>query len=158
MNRTELENMLNEMSAEEREAALAVDDAMDRYFSIQLQKKYGVRVVCNPDGDRTKIMIDDVVMDQEQFAAWLMVREAGRVISEAAQRPEIEAPAADVEELPGDLKIPYDELNQVDAEGVKTWLRGVYGHYLKKGTEPSMMWDDDNNEVIVSNIQWGRRK
>ena len=39
------------MDPEERELAIAADDAADRLWAYRLGKEFGVEVVCNPDGD-----------------------------------------------------------------------------------------------------------
>ena len=104
MTREELEMMLSEMDPEERELALAADDAADRLWAYRLRKEFGVEVVCNPDGDRTKVMIDGVVMDHEQFSEWY-----------ASKQLEKMTPGNDDEEptvLPTDIEISYDELSR----------------------------------------------
>lgn len=75
MNNLELNEMLAQMSQEERNLVLAADDALDAYYSYKLNKEYGVTVICNPDGDRTKISIDGVIMNHEEFANWLLEKQ-----------------------------------------------------------------------------------
>lgn len=87
MTNEELQAKLNAMDPIERELTIAADDAQDALMAYKIGKKYGVEVVCNPDGDRTKVSIDGVVMNQEQFATWLMgkeLEEYGRQMAEGA--------------------------------------------------------------------------
>ena len=103
MTREELEMMLGEMDPEERKLALAADDAADRLWAYRLRKEFGVEVVCNPDGDRTKVMIDGVVMDHEQFSEWY----ASKQLEKMTPGNDDEKPTV----LPTDLEISYDELS-----------------------------------------------
>lgn len=67
------------------------------------------------------------------------------------------------EELPDEVEIPYDELgieneDDLDEEEVKKWLRENYDHYLARGCELDIEADDYDEYVVVSNIEWGRKR
>ena len=154
MTREELEMMLSEMDPEERELALAADDAVDRLWAYRLRKELGVQeVVCNPDGDRTKVMIDGVVTDQEQFSEWY-----------ASKQLEKMTPGNDDEEptvLPTDLEISYDELSRGGyvalPSDVKRYLRREFGYCLARDNNMTIDIQDDDEMVYVHNIAWGRK-
>lgn len=155
MTREELEMMLGEMDPEERELAIAADDAADRLWAYKLRKEFGVQeVVCNPDGDRTKVMIDGVVMDQEQFNEWY-----------ASKQLEKMTPDNDDEEptvLPTDLEISYEELSRGGyvalPSDVKRYLRREFGYCLARdNSNMTIDIQDDDEMVYVHNIAWSRK-
>ena len=65
----DIEEKLNAMSEEERNAILAVDDAMDRLAVIELAKK-GINVELIP-GDRHHIMVEGRRMGYADFGEYL---------------------------------------------------------------------------------------
>ncbi len=71
MNNQELQMLLESMDPAERELSLQADDALDRLYTYKLQREFGVAIECNPGGDRTKIKVNNVIMNQEEFASWL---------------------------------------------------------------------------------------
>lgn len=153
MTREELEMMLGEMDPEERELALAADDAADRLWAYKLRKEFGVEVVCNPDGDRTKIMIDGVVMDQEQFSEWY----ASKQLEKMTLDNDDEEPTV----LPTDLEISYEELSNGGyvalPSDVKRYLRREFGYCLARDNNMTIDIQDDDEMVYVHNIAWGRK-
>ena len=154
MTREELEMMLSEMDPEERELALAADDAADRLWAYRLRKEFGVQeVVCNPDGDRTKVMIDGVVMDHEQFSEWY----ASKQLEKMALGNDDEEPTV----LPTDLEISYDELSNGGyvalPSDVKRYLRREFGYCLARDNNMTIDIQDDDEMVYVHNIAWGRK-
>lgn len=149
MTREELEMMLGEMDPEERELALAADDAADRLWAYRLGKEFGVEVVCNPDGDRTKIMIDGVVMDHEEFNIWYMGKQFEKIIDGGYNC------------LPTDLEISYEELSRGGyaalPSDVKRYLRREFGYCLARDNNMTIDIQDDDEMVYVHNIAWGRK-
>ena len=149
MTREELEMMLNEMDPEERELALAADDAADRLWAYRLRKEFGVEVVCNPDGDRTKVMIDGVVMDHEEFNIWYMGKQFEKIIDGGYNC------------LPTDLEISYEELSNGGyvalPSDVKRYLRREFGYCLARDNNMTIDIQDDDEMVYVHNIAWGRK-
>ena len=150
MTREELEMMLNEMDPEERELALAADDAADRLWAYRLRKEFGVQeVVCNPDGDRTKVMIDGVVMDHEEFNIWYMGKQFEKIIDGGYNC------------LPTDLEISYEELSNGGyvalPSDVKRYLRREFGYCLARDNNMTIDIQDDDEMVYVHNIAWGRK-
>ena len=149
MTREELEMMLNEMDPEERELALAADDAADRLWAYRLRKEFGVEVVCNPDGDRTKVMIDGVVMDHEEFNIWYMGKQFEKIIDGGYNC------------LPTDLEISYEELSNGGyvalPSDVKRYLRKEFGYCLARDNNMTIDIQDDDEMVYVHNIAWGRK-
>lgn len=150
MTREELEMMLNEMDPEERELALAADDAADRLWAYKLRKEFGVQeVVCNPDGDRTKVMIDGVVMDHEEFNIWYMGKQFEKIIDGGYNC------------LPTDLEISYEELSNGGyvalPSDVKRYLRREFGYCLARDNNMTIDIQDDDEMVYVHNIAWGRK-
>ena len=153
MTREELEMMLGEMDPEERELAIAADDAADRLWAYKLRKEFGVEVVCNPDGDRTKVMIDGVVMDQEQFSEWYASKQLEKILnSNDDEEPTV---------LPTDLEISYDELSRGGyvalPSDVKRYLRREFGYCLARDNNMTIDIQDDDEMVYVHNIAWGRK-
>lgn len=67
--RNDIENALAAMSPEEREATLAVDDAMDRLMCIKLSRELQARIETIP-GDRHHIKVNDEVMGYNEYAEW----------------------------------------------------------------------------------------
>ena len=153
MTREELEMMLGEMDPEERELALAADDAADRLWAYKLRKEFGVEVVCNPDGDRTKVMIDGVVMDHEQFSEWYASKQLEKILN----RNDDEEPTV----LPTDLEISYEELSNGGyvalPSDVKRYLRKEFGYCLARDNNMTIDIQDDDEMVYVHNIAWGRK-
>lgn len=149
MTREELEMMLNEMDPEERELTLAADDAADRLWAYKLRKEFGVEVVCNPDGDRTKVMIDGVVMDHEEFNIWYMGKQFEKIIDGGYNC------------LPTDLEISYEELSRGGyvalPSDVKRYLRKEFGYCLARDNNMTIDIQDDDEMVYVHNIAWGRK-
>lgn len=149
MTREELEMMLSEMDPEERELALAADDAADRLWAYRLGKEFGVEVVCNPDGDRTKVMIDGVVMDHEEFNIWYMGKQFEKIIDGGYNC------------LPTDLEISYEELSNGGyvalPSDVKRYLRREFGYCLARDNNMTIDIQDDDEMVYVHNIAWGRK-
>ena len=150
MTREELEMMLNEMDPEERELAIAADDAADRLWAYRLRKEFGVEVVCNPDGDRTKVMIDGVVMDHEEFNIWYMGKQFEKIIDGGYNC------------LPTDLEISYEELSNGGyvalPSDVKRYLRREFGYCLARdNSNMTIDIQDDDEMVYVHNIAWGRK-
>lgn len=149
MTREELEMMLSEMDPEERELALAADDAADRLWAYRLRKEFGVEVVCNPDGDRTKVMIDGVVMDHEEFNIWYMGKQFEKIIDGGYNC------------LPTDLEISYEELSNGGyvalPSDVKRYLRREFGYCLARDNNMTIDIQDDDEMVYVHNIAWGRK-
>ena len=149
MTREELEMMLNEMDPEERELAIAADDAADRLWAYRLRKEFGVEVVCNPDGDRTKVMIDGVVMDHEEFNIWYMGKQFEKIIDGGYNC------------LPTDLEISYEELSNGGyvalPSDVKRYLRREFGYCLARDNNMTIDIQDDDEMVYVHNIAWGRK-
>ena len=149
MTREELEMMLGEMDPEERELAIAADDAADRLWAYRLRKEFGVEVVCNPDGDRTKVMIDGVVMDHEEFNIWYMGKQFEKIIDEEYNC------------LPTDLEISYEELSNGGyvalPSDVKRYLRREFGYCLARDNNMTIDIQDDDEMVYVHNIAWGRK-
>ena len=150
MTREELEMMLGEMDPEERELAIAADDAADRLWAYRLRKEFGVEVVCNPDGDRTKVMIDGVVMDHEEFNIWYMGKQFEKIIDEEYNC------------LPTDLEISYEELSNGGyvalPSDVKRYLRREFGYCLARdNSNMTIDIQDDDEMVYVHNIAWGRK-
>ena len=153
MTREELEMMLGEMDAEERELAIAADDAADRLWAYRLRKEFGVEVVCNPDGDRTKVMIDGVVMDHEQFSEWYASKQLEKILnSNDDEEPTV---------LPTDLEISYEELSNGGyvalPSDVKRYLRREFGYCLARDNNMTIDIQDDDEMVYVHNIAWGRK-
>ena len=156
MTREELEMMLGEMDPEERELAIAADDAADRLWAYRLRKELGVQeVVCNPDGDRTKVMIDGVVMDQEQFSEWYASKQLEKILNRNDDEDNCE------ECLPTDLEISYDELSRGGyvalPSDVKRYLRREFGYCLARDNNMTIDIQDDDEMVYVHNIAWGRK-
>lgn len=149
MTREELEMMLNEMDPEERELAIAADDAADRLWAYRLRKEFGVEVVCNPDGDRTKVMIDGVVMDHEEFNIWYMGKQFEKIIDGGYNC------------LPTDLEISYEELSNGGyvalPSDIKRYLRKEFGYCLARDNNMTIDIQDDDEMVYVHNIAWGRK-
>ena len=156
MTREELEMMLGEMDPEERELALAADDATDRLWAYKLRKEFGVEVVCNPDGDRTKIMIDGVVMDHEQFSEWYASKQLEKMTS-GSDDEDTDEPTV----LPTDLEISYDELSRGGyvalPSDVKRYLRREFGYCLARNNNMTIDIQDDDETVYVHDIAWGRK-
>lgn len=155
MTREELEMMLNEMDSEERELAIAADDAADRLWAYKLRKEFGVEVVCNPDGDRTKVMIDGVVMDHEQFSEWYASKQLEKMTLGNDDEDNCE------ECLPTDLEISYEELSRGGyvalPSDVKRYLRREFGYCLARDNNMTIDIQDDDEMVYVHNIAWGRK-
>lgn len=155
MTREELEMMLGEMDPEERELTLAADDATDRLWAYKLRKEFGVEVVCNPDGDRTKVMIDGVVMDHEQFSEWYASKQLEKILNSNDDEDNCE------ECLPTDLEISYDELSRGGyvalPSDVKRYLRKEFGYCLARNNNMTIDIQDDDEMVYVHNIAWGRK-
>lgn len=158
MTKEQLDEMLASMDERERELTLAVDDAKDALMSYKLNKKYGVTVECNPGGDRTLIKIDGVVMNDEQFIKWLI----GKELEEIGKQ--LQAGSNDKEELPSELEISYDDLEEYTTSiygpgptAVRKYLRKEYGYCLARGAELDFDFNDEENIVTVSNITWGRK-
>lgn len=156
MTREELEMMLDEMDPEERELTLAVDDAADRLCAYRLRKELGVEVVCNPDGDRTKVMIDGVVMDHEQFSEWYASKQLEKILNSNADE-DTDEPTV----LPTDLEISYDELSRGGyvalPSDVKRYLRREFGYCLARDNNMTIDIQDDDEMVYVHDIAWGRK-
>lgn len=155
MTREELEMMLGEMDPEERELAIAADDAADRLWAYKLRKEFGVEVVCNPDGDRTKVMIDGVVMDHEQFSEWYASKQLEKILNRNDDEDNCE------ECLPTELEISYDELSNGGyvalPSDVKRYLRREFGYCLARDNNMTIDIQDDDEMVYVHNIAWGRK-
>lgn len=71
----EIEASLAEMSPEEREATLAVDDAMDRLMCIKLSRELDAHIETIP-GDRHHIRVNGQVMGYNEYAEWSEARYA----------------------------------------------------------------------------------
>ena len=71
----EIEAALAEMSPEEREATLAVDDAMDRLMCIKLSRELEATIETIP-GDRHHIRVNGQVMGYNEYAEWQEARYA----------------------------------------------------------------------------------
>lgn len=71
----EIEAALAEMSPEEREATLAVDDAMDRLMCIKLSRELEATIETIP-GDRHHIRVNGQVMGYNEYAEWSEARYA----------------------------------------------------------------------------------
>lgn len=69
----EIEASLAEMSPEEREATLAVDDAMDRLMCIKLSRELQATIETIP-GDRHHIKVNGEVMGYNEYAEWSAAR------------------------------------------------------------------------------------
>ena len=155
MTREELEMMLNEMDPEERELAIAADDAADRLWAYKLRKEFGVEVVCNPDGDRTKVMIDGVVMDHEQFSEWYASKQLEKILNSNDDEDNCE------ECLPTELEISYEELSNGGyvalPSDIKRYLRKEFGYCLARDNNMTIDIQDDDEMVYVHNIAWGRK-
>ena len=156
MTREELEMMLGEMDPEERELALAADDAADRLWAYRLRKELGVQeVVCNPNGDRTKVMIDGLVMDQEQFSEWYASKQLEKILNSNDDEDNCE------ECLPTELEISYDELSRGGyvalPSDIKRYLRKEFGYCLARDNNMTIDIQDDDEMVYVHNIAWGRK-
>jgi len=65
------EQMLAEMSEEEKQAYLAMEKARDNYMIIKLSKKYNVNIELI-DGDNDHIMLNGQRMGHAEFDEWLM--------------------------------------------------------------------------------------
>ena len=158
MTKEQLDEILAGMDERERELTLAVDDAEDALMSYKLNKKYGVTVECNPGGDRTLIKIDGVVMDYEQFVKWSI----GKELEELGKQ--MQDVSNDEEELPSEVEISYDDLEEYTTNtygpglsAVKKYLRKEYGYCLARGAELEYDFNDEDDVVTVSNITWGRK-
>ena len=155
MTREELEMMLNEMDPEERELVIAADDAADRLWAYRLRKEFGVEVVCNPDGDRTKVMIDGVVMDHEQFSEWYASKQLEKILNSNDDEDNCE------ECLPTELEISYEELSNGGyvalPSDIKRYLRKEFGYCLARDNNMTIDIQDDDEMVYVHNIAWGRK-
>ena len=152
MNREQFEEMLNEMDPRERELVLAADDAYDALYSYQIEKAFGVTVVCNPGGDRTKISIDGVIMDHEQFAQWLLgkqLEKCGQELSESAPQDEYTKVR---EDLP--TEIDLDELgldyNASDRE-IRKAIKNYTGYFVAKDADLYVAGN------TVYDIEYGRK-
>ena len=156
MTREELEMMLGEMDPEERELAIAADDAADRLWAYRLRKEFGVEVVCNPDGDRTKVMIDGVVMGHEEFNIWYMGKQFEKILN-SNDDEDTDEPTV----LPTDLEISYEELSNGGyvalPSDVKRYLRREFGYCLARDNNMTIDIQDDDEMVYVHNIAWGRK-
>lgn len=82
--RNDIENALAAMSPEEREATLAVDDAMDRLMCIKLSRELQARIETIP-GDRHHIKVNDEVMGYNEYAEWQANRYAELYPEEAEE-------------------------------------------------------------------------
>ncbi len=71
----EIEAKLAAMSPEEREAALAADDAADRYMCIKLSRELQATIKTIP-GDRHHIKVNGQVMGYNEYAEWQEARYA----------------------------------------------------------------------------------
>ena len=71
----EIEREMTEMSDEEKQALQEADAAMDRYMTAVLSRKFGATVETLPN-DRHHIKINGVVMGYNEFAGWLMDKQA----------------------------------------------------------------------------------
>lgn len=68
-----IDQELSEMSEEEREAMLALDDAADRLAIIKLRQRFGVNVELIPN-DRHHIRLDGQVIGYNEFQDWIQER------------------------------------------------------------------------------------
>ena len=116
---------------------------------------FGVEVVCNPDGDRTKVMIDGVVMDHEQFSEWYASKQLEKMTLGNDDEDNCE------ECLPTDLEISYEELSRGGyvalPSDVKRYLRREFGYCLARDNNMTIDIQDDDEMVYVHNIAWGRK-
>lgn len=162
------------------EAMKALDDAMDAMMVIHLKKEFGVEAVCNPDGDRSKIKIDGVIMDKEEFAVWYIARKFEQLansLDEVIDKNETSKEEKNVdkdrkcekcdksevaprEDLPSTIEIDYCDLyDAYDEAEIYDFIRDLEGRYLSgKHPYPDIDWDDDNEVITVSNIHWGRKR
>lgn len=148
MSNEDLQNAINEMDPTEKELTLRADDALDALYSYKLTKEYGVNVVCNPDGDRTKIAIDGVVMNQEEFYQWLRNKEA-------AVEEDVDEECVDPMHVPylnddGDLCYEFTKMY------IEAYIRAMSGKYLAKGSQLAWTNDDARHEYVVTNVEYGR--
>lgn len=151
MNKEDLQKVLNEMDPTERELALKADNALDALYSYRLSREYGVNVVCNPDGDRTKIAIDGVVMNQGEFYQWLCDKEAEEDNEDDYEEDEYVDPT----------HVPYLDENgdlcyELAKMYIEAYVRAMSGKYLAKGTQLAWTSDDENHEYIITNVEYGR--
>lgn len=85
-NNTDIQDQINQelenMDPEEREALLALDAAADRYMIIKLRNAYGVEIRTIPN-DRHHILVDGVRMGYEEFAEWLWTKQSQQELPRA---------------------------------------------------------------------------
>ena len=152
MNNEDLQNILNEMDPTERELTLKADDALDALYSYKLTKEYGVDVVCNPNGDRTKIAIDGVVMNQEEFYQWLCDKEDETDEEDYDYEDDEYVDPTHVPYLNDDGDLCYEFAKMY----IEAYVRAMSGKYLAKGAHLEWTNDDENQEYIVMNAEYGR--
>lgn len=137
---------------------VAIDDSLDVMFGKLIEAKYGVEVIPNVDGDRSKISIDGQVMNQIQFANWLAEKESEE------DQPEYEDEEDDgptnrlrfEEQLPETLLVNTGGC--IDISVLKTWLRKQYGHCLARGCDLDAEPTGSGQGIWkVTNITWGRK-
>lgn len=160
-----------------QDVAEALDDAMDLICSKLVSTKYGVEVVCNPDGDRNSISIDGQIMGHAEFDRWLAAKEAEESHPTSNPYEEEEMDEDDCEDesdpnvctlfgnqapanLPTELDIPLEDLpegNNLEAR-IRKYLRKTYKCCLAKNT--TMRYVENLNlggPVHVRDITWGRK-
>ena len=129
------------------------------------QRKFEMRYCCKPvmnwvlkalelKADRK--VIAEVIENEEGIK---VVTETGEVIDiETYYIPNTKA-AAPAEELPTEVDIAADSLEEVNLANVKKYLRDTYNRYLSGfAGDPTIEVSEDGANVHVSNIYWGRKR
>lgn len=129
------------------------------------QRKFEIRYCCKPvmawclkslqlkaDGK----VIEEVIENEEGIK---VVTNTGEVIDiETYYVPDVKE-IAPAEELPTELDIAADSLEEVNLANVKKYLRDTYNRYLSGfAGDPTIEVSEDGANVHVSNIYWGRKR
>lgn len=129
------------------------------------QRKFEIRYCCKPvmawclnalqlkaDGK----VIEEVIENEEGIK---VVTNTGEVIDIETYYVPKARETAPAEELPTELDIAADSLEEVNLANVKKYLRDTYDRYLSGfAGDPTIEVSEDGANVHVSNIYWGRKR
>lgn len=142
-----------------REVHEKLDDAMDLICSTLVANKFGVEVVCNPEGNRNLILIDGVAMNRFEFADWLLAKETEPEANEQMQdqvNPETgevtvnEYSAGQVIEI-----ISFD--GELTDRMARREVKYATGYFVAADSEHTIEYDAENDLTMMHNVKLGRK-
>lgn len=124
-------------------------------------KNFSSAYCCKPVMKWTELIIDAKYHGKEiteiddaagtcKVAGELVKVNTGCPVRESAPRTE-----SVNDELPSEVEIDADELDEISLREVRNYLKREYGHCLARGVQPEI--EEDDGIVYVTGIEWGRK-